>query len=123
MAGYKDLSARCKELYWRRKEVIGTLSARSLKPPKYDQDERSAVLAGGGNPWQVQGVDSSRSATLMARQCGDDLGQGRLFLAGKQRTVHGKIQRIAAECSGGREHGWKIQFLEFRPQLINKIDR
>ena len=59
----------------------------------------------------------------MARQCGDDFGQDDHFLTGKQRTVHGKVQRIAAEWPGRREHGWKIQFLKFGPELVNKIDR
>ena len=123
MAGCKDLSARCKERYWRSKEVIEALSARSPEPPNYDLDERSAVLAGGGCLSHVQGADTSTSATLMARQGGDDLGQDHLFLTGKQRTVHGKVQRIAAEWPGRREHGGKIQFLKFGPELVNKIDR
>lgn len=123
MASGKDVSAQCKERYWRRKEVIGALSARSLEPPKYHRDERTAVLPGDGNLSHVQGADTSRCATLMARQGGDDLGQDHFFLTGKQRTVHGKVQRVAAECAGRREHGWKIQFLKFGPELVNKIDR
>lgn len=123
MVGHKDVSAQCKERYWRRKEAIEALSERSPEPLNYDRDERSAVLAGDGNLSQVQGADTSTSATLMARQSGDDLGQDHLFLTGKQRTVHGKVQRVAAEWPGRREHGWKIQFLKFGPELVNKIDR
>ena len=57
VGGCKDLSAQCKEHYGQRKEVIGALSTRSLGFPKYHGNERSAVLAGAGNPSQVQGLD------------------------------------------------------------------
>jgi hypothetical protein len=123
VGGCKDLSAQYKEHYAQRKEVIEALSTLSLELLKCHRNEPSAVLAGASIPSQVLRTDSSMSATLMARQGGDDLGQGDLFRTGKQRRVHGKIQRIAAECSGWREHGWEIQFLEFRPKLVNKIDR
>ena len=83
VAGCKDVSARSKEHYGQRIEVIEALSTRSLELPKYHRNERSAVLAGAGIPLQVQETDCSARATLMPWQGGDDLGQRDLFLTGK----------------------------------------
>jgi hypothetical protein len=119
----KGMSAHCKEHYGRRREVIGALSARCLGVSYKAEMNHPQSMPEAAIRSRFRGRTIATSAPLMARQGGDDLGQCHFFRARKQRRVHGKIQRIAAECPGRREHGWKVQFLEFRPELVNKIDR